>query len=149
MSRRAALTLAVALLSAALAAPTVRAQARAGAIPPEKAAHPNVLVIMTDDQDLASLQYMTRVHKLLADHGVTFERHTVEYSLCCPSRSSYLSGQLSHNSHVRGQSAPNGGYGNLNTADTLPVWLQQAGYATQHVGKYPNGYGMESHPSTL
>src|SRR3954447_15214949 len=147
MSRRAFSILAAALLSTAFASATMNAQVRAGAVATAKPAHPNVLVIMTDDQDLASLQYMTRVHTLLADHGVTFERHTVEYSLCCPSRSTYLSGQLSHHSHVRGQSAPNGGYGNLNTADTLPVWLQQAGYATQHVGKYPNGYGMESHPS--
>lgn len=110
--------------------------------------HPNILVVMTDDQDLASLAFMPHVQQLLASRGVTFTRHTVEYSLCCPSRSTYLSGQLSHNSHVRGQSAPNGGYGNLNSADTLPVWLQNVGYATQHVGKYPNGYGMESHPDT-
>ena len=36
-----------------------------------------------------------------------------------------------------------GGYGRLNQRDYLPVWLQDAGYVTSHIGKFLNGYGKE------
>ena len=39
-----------------------------------------------------------------------------------------------------------GGYGRLNQRSYLPVWLQDAGYATGHIGKFLNGYGKERAP---
>ena len=39
------------------------------------------------------------------------------------------------------QPAPDGGFDRLDDAETLPVWLQRAGYYTTHIGKYLNGYG--------
>jgi N-acetylglucosamine-6-sulfatase len=113
--------------------------------PTEPAERPNFVVVMTDDQDLASLEYMPHVQELLVDEGVSFKNHTVVFPLCCPSRSGYLSGQVGHNNNVRGNGAPDGGYGNLNTAETFPVWLSGAGYATEHIGKYPNGYDGSQH----
>lgn len=109
---------------------------------------PNIVVIMTDDQDVPSLRYMPNVKRLLTKTGVTFARHTVSYSLCCPSRASYLGGQFSHNNNVHGNRAPNGGYANLDSTQTLPVWLSEAGYVTSHIGKYPNGYDGTQHPET-
>lgn len=109
---------------------------------------PNIVVVTTDDQDLASVEHMPKLRKVLAEEGVTFERHTVSFSLCCPSRATFLTGQHGHNNGVRDNFPPAGGYVKLNPAETLPVWLQRAGYATGHIGKYPNGYGYDSHQET-
>src|SRR5262245_22387383 len=49
-------------------------------------ARPNFVVIMTDDQDAATLQYMPRVRALLADRGVTFNNMFVVNPICCPSQ---------------------------------------------------------------
>ncbi len=51
---------------------------------------PNVVVIMTDDQTVESMRVMPEVRSLLADQGTTFSDFFVNFSLCCPSRSTYL-----------------------------------------------------------
>jgi N-acetylglucosamine-6-sulfatase len=105
---------------------------------------PNVVMIMTDDQTLESMRVMPNVKTQLADRGVTFDNSFVSYSLCCPSRATYLTGQYAHNHGVWGNAAPNGGYYKLDSTNTLPVWLQRAGYQTIHIGKYLNGYGTRN-----
>jgi N-acetylglucosamine-6-sulfatase len=65
----------------------------------------------------------------------------VTYALCCPSRATFLTGQYSHNHGVRNNAPPEGGHAKLDHSNTLPVWLQAAGYVTGHIGKYLNGYG--------
>jgi N-acetylglucosamine-6-sulfatase len=105
---------------------------------------PNVVMIMTDDQTVESMRVMPNVKTLLADQGVTFDNSFVSYSLCCPSRATYLTGQYAHNHGVMGNAAPNGGYYKLDSTNTLPVWLQRAGYQTMHIGKYLNGYGTRN-----
>jgi N-acetylglucosamine-6-sulfatase len=104
-------------------------------------ARPNVVQVMTDDQTVESLRVMPNVRSLLAEQGVTFDNYVVNYSLCCPSRATWLTGQYAHNHGVRGNEPPSGGYAALDGRWTLPVWLQRAGYYTAHVGKYLNGYG--------
>ncbi|MGI5349183.1 sulfatase family protein [Streptomyces sp. CA-250714] len=104
---------------------------------------PNVLMVMTDDQWLESMRVMSETRKLLGDEGVTFDRYHPSTPLCCPSRSTYLSGQYAHNNGVRHNKAPQGGYDKLDEKKTLPVWMQKAGYVTSHIGKYPNGYGSK------
>ena len=101
-------------------------------------------MIMTDDQAVESLRVMPNVKALLADQGVTFDNSFVSYALCCPSRATYLTGQYAHNHGVWGNAAPNGGYYKLDSTNTLPVWLQRAGYQTIHIGKYLNGYGTRN-----
>ena len=91
---------------------------------------------------------MPTVQKL-RKQGVTFQRHTASYSLCCPSRSTYLTGQYAHNHGIRGNFPPYGGYANLNKAETLPVWLEKSGYATAHLGKYLNGYNANADSDDL
>ena len=105
---------------------------------------PNVVVLMTDDQTVESMRVMPNVKTLLADQGVTFDNSFVSYPLCCPSRATFLTGQYAHNHGVWGNAAPNGGYYKLDSTNTLPVWLQRAGYQTIHLGKYLNGYGTRS-----
>lgn len=101
---------------------------------------PNIVVIMTDDQDAASLQVMPKTKRLLGDRGTTFTNSFVNYSWCCPSRTTFLTGQYAHNHGVMGNALPDGGYDRL-PASTLPVWLRESGYATAHIGKFLNEYG--------
>lgn len=108
----------------------------------------NVVVITTDDQDPRSLRARRAdgrpvMHELVsrvAAQGATFAESFVSYPLCSPSRATLLTGQLAHNHRVLGNDGPLGGYAALDHANTLPVWLQAAGYHTAHVGKYLNGY---------
>jgi N-acetylglucosamine-6-sulfatase len=99
-----------------------------------------VVVIMTDDQTLASMQYMPQVNRLIGGTGTTFQHAIATFPLCCPSRSTQLTGQYAHNHGVLHNSGPFGGFKALDHTNTLPVWLQQAGYRTMHVGRYLNGY---------
>src|SRR4029453_6804755 len=89
------------LIALALVAP------RGGAAP-ERQRQPNVLMLMTDDQTLESLRVMTNVRQLLERRGTTFTRSFVSFSLCCPSRATFLTGQYAHNHGVLGNRPPLG-----------------------------------------
>jgi N-acetylglucosamine-6-sulfatase len=102
---------------------------------------PNVVVLETDDQTMESLRVMQHTRQLLAAGGTTFERSFASFPLCCPSRATFLTGQYSHNNHVLHNAGPHGGYPALDHTNTLPVWLQAAGYRTIMLGRYLNGYG--------
>jgi N-acetylglucosamine-6-sulfatase len=104
---------------------------------------PNVLVIESDDQTVESMRVMDNVNSLIGNQGATFENSFVNYSLCCPSRSTFLTGQYEHNHGVLGNEPPFGGFGRFQTLhgdNNLAVWLQGAGYYTALIGKYLNGY---------
>ena len=53
---------------------------------------PNVILILTDDQDLhmQSLDYMPLLKKHLIDEGTLYRRHFCTNALCCPSRATLL-----------------------------------------------------------
>lgn len=107
---------------------------------------PNVVVISTDDQTLESFtpEVMPRTHELLVDQGTTFTDSIVVTPVCCPSRATYLTGEYGHN---HGILTNNPGYADLKRkGSTLPVWMQQAGYRTIHVGKYLNKYSDVENP---
>ena len=111
---------------------------------------PNIIVIQTDDQNPASLtpQTMPNVLREIAGKGTTFTDYIDSGPLCCPSRAVLLTGQYGHNNGVMWN---NPAYADLREKDnTLPVWLQQAGYVTAHVGKYLNMYGLATgHPNQV
>ena len=132
------LTLAALVFLASLAA---AAAGPAAAQAPER---PNVLVLMTDDQTTESVAAMPNVQQLLMAQGTTFDRSFVNFSLCCPSRATYLTGQYTHNHGVRGLAPPIGGYTRLDTTNYLPQWMREAGYRTGHLGKFLNGYGQNN-----
>jgi arylsulfatase A-like enzyme len=103
---------------------------------------PNIIVIQTDDQDSGSLNphVMPNAMRLISGAGTTFSDYIDSGPLCCPSRAVLLTGQYGHNNGVMWNKPDP--YGDLIGKDnTLPVWLQQAGYVTAHVGKYLNYYG--------
>ena len=64
---------------------------------------PNVVVVMTDDQD-NTLRGMDSVSSLLSARGTTFANSYTSYPLCCPSRATFLTGQYAHNHGVLGNS---------------------------------------------
>ena len=103
-------------------------------------ARPNVIVIMTDDQTAASVPYMPKLNAVLGDEGTRFETAIASFPLCCPSRATNLTGQYAHNHGVLHNNPPFGGFEALDHSNTLPVWLQNAGYRTMHVGRYLNRY---------
>ena len=104
---------------------------------------PNIVVLMTDDETVQDMGVMPRTRALLGVRGVTFARSYVSYPVCCPSRATFFSGQYAHNHGVMGLYPPTGGYARFNRWNALPEWLQHAGYATAHIGKYMNGYGTQ------
>jgi N-acetylglucosamine-6-sulfatase len=121
----------------------------AGSAAPGDQRRPNVLVLMTDDQTLESMRVMRSVRDQIAARGTTFTRNFVSFSLCCPSRATFLTGQYAHNHGVLGNKPPLGGFGKLDTSNYLPLWLQRAGYRTIHLGKFLNGYGRDTPPTDV
>jgi len=129
--------------------------ASASAFPPE---HPSFVVIQTDDETLDQLYTvfnaggidipaMPNTLSMIAGRGITFNRYYVSYPLCCPSRVSLMTGRYAHNTNVRGNVQPNGGYLGFKSrgafTHNIATWLQGAGYRTIHIGKFLNGYGDE------
>lgn len=101
---------------------------------------PNVVFVLTDDQDYASYnrRTMPNTWRLLGRQGTTFANTHDTTPLCCPSRAAFLTGQYGHNNGVLNNKP---GYETLRDNDNvLPVWLQRAGYQTAYVGKFLNGY---------
>lgn len=99
---------------------------------------PNVVVIDTDDMNQSDMSVMRNTLSLLAAHGTTFRNSYVSYPLCCPSRATFLTGQYAHNHHVLTDQR----FGDLDSSNTLAVWLRRAKYRTAMFGKYLNGYGV-------
>jgi N-acetylglucosamine-6-sulfatase len=103
----------------------------------------NVIFILTDDLSWNLVKYMPHVVEM-QKKGVTFENYFVTDSLCCPSRSSILTGRFPHGTGVFTNSGDDGGYATFkskgNETRTFATSLLAADYATAFYGKYLNGY---------
>lgn len=97
---------------------------------------PNIVVVMTDDQDMDSLPVMRHLMSYIGGGWVRFTSAFANDAKCCPSRATFLTGQYSHNHGVIG----NGKGNNLVDEHTLPVWLDDVGYHTGLFGKYLIGF---------
>ena len=100
---------------------------------------PNILLIITDDQRYDTLDYMPLTSARIFAQGLTFTRAYITTPLCCPSRSSILTGQYAHH------------HGVLDNTTSLegPTFVQDlhnAGYTTGLVGKYLNSWSGEARP---
>ncbi len=107
---------------------------------------PNIVLIQTDDQAYRQLtrRTMPNVTRLLTEHGTSFTDYVVSTAQCCPSRASLFTGQYAHN---HGITSNRPGYRALvDRHNVLPVWLQEAGYRTIHLGKFLNGYEEVADP---
>ena len=133
--------LAALLALAALTVPvlaSVEATAKAPVAPPVH--HPNVLLIVTDDQRWDTLWSMPIVQRELVDRGITFSNAFVSNPLCCPSRASILTGNYSHTTDVYRQTPPFGAFESFQDSSTLATWLHDSGYETGLFGKYIDAY---------
>ncbi len=99
-------------------------------------AQPNVVLIITDDQPLRTLENMPVVQQELAAKGIRFSNAYVTTPLCSPSRSSILTGLYAQNTGVLTNRPGAPSFAKSNA--TLGVWFQQAGYRTGFMGKYLN-----------
>lgn len=76
---------------------------------------------------------------------------TNEIYSCCPSRVNLWTGKSPHNTNVTDVNPPHGGYPKFvakgfNSA-YLPIWLQEAGYATYYTGKLFNAHTIYNYDS--
>jgi N-acetylglucosamine-6-sulfatase len=116
----------------------------AAAATPSADQPPNFLIVLADDQAQNSFKraYMPHTFADIVDKGTRFRDGVAAPPLCCPDRAGILTGQYPHN---HGVFSNDPGYPTLrDPGDTLPVWLQQAGYRTGFVGKFLNGYGRSA-----
>jgi N-acetylglucosamine-6-sulfatase len=105
---------------------------------------PNIVVVLTDDQDFRSVRAMESVRRLLGRGGTRFERAYATFPLCCPARATLLTGLYSHNHGVVDNKPPEGGFPAFRgRRHTIGVWLQRAGYRTAWIGKFLNAYGLD------
>ena len=113
---------------------------------------PNILLVLTDDQDADSISEMPTVQSQLVDRGTTYDRAFVTTPLCCPSRASILRGQYAHNHGLWDNKPPEGGFRGFQELgledSTVATWLDEAGYHTGFIGKYLNEYGDYDDPTT-
>lgn len=113
------------------------------AAPSDSAQRPNIVWVLTDDLSSDLVNYMPHV-KAMQKEGTSFSNYTVTDSLCCPSRSSILTGKFPHNTGVFTNTPPDGGFdtfhGKGNEDKTFATALKAQGYRTAMMGKYLNGY---------
>ncbi len=133
------------LAAASLAAPRLFAQGQ-----PSSPDHPNVLLIMTDDQGWGDLRSHgneridTPTLDRFAAESARFERFFVS-PVCAPTRASLLTGRY----HLRtGTHGVTRGYETMRTEEvTVAEALRQGGYATGCFGKWHNGAHYPHHPN--
>ncbi len=112
--------------------------------------HPNVVVILTDDQGWGDLSahgnsnlQTPNLDSLLRD-GTSFDSFYV-CQVCAPTRAEFLTGRYYPKTGVSGVSR---GQGRLNSDETTIAKLfQKAGYATGAFGKWHNGSQPPLHPN--
>lgn len=116
----------VALLPKEASVPTQDLTASSGA--------KNVLLIVTDDQNFESLKSMPYLAK--QSTWFKFNNAFVNTPLCCPARSTILTGQTSE--HTKVTTNPNSVL--FDDKNTIATAAQQRGYRTGLFGKYFNYY---------
>lgn len=115
------------------------------------AKRPNILFVLTDDQDLhmESVQHMPYLQRLIVDEGTTYSQHYCTVALCCPSRATLWTGRAAHNHNVTNVAPPHGGYPKVVQQgvndDNLFLWMQDVGYNTYYVGKLWNFHSVDNY----
>lgn len=117
------------------------------------ATRPNVVVVVLDDLDAASITFMPATMALLADQGMRFSRFFATTPLCSPSRASLLRGQYAHNTGILHNPAVPEGYRLFSSSGqdtvTLATLFDDAGYDTALIGKYLNGFTPLENPAYI
>ena len=134
---------------------TAAAPVSGPAVAQESSSQPNIVLILTDDQDLlmGSMDAMPLTRSLIGDQGMVMENFFVPNPLCCPARASLLRGQHGHNTQILYNTPPSGGFQRfleLGLEDaTVATALHGAGYRTGLLGKYLNAYPSLDDPTHI
>jgi N-acetylglucosamine-6-sulfatase len=139
----------VCVLLTAACSSGLRGSGRSRPATPAAKGSPNVVFVLTDDLSTNLVPFMPHVMDM-QQRGVTFSNYFVTDSLCCPSRTSILTGRFPHSTGVFTNSAPDGGfplfYKRGEEKDTFATSLSSAGYRTALMGKYLNDYDPRHTP---
>jgi len=106
------------------------------------AARPNIIFVLTDDQRFDALGCMgnriihtPHIDRLAAD-GTLFTYMFCTTSICCTSRTSFITGQYERRHHIDNFRTP---LSKRQLAESFPVQLRKRGYRTGFVGKWGLG----------
>jgi len=117
--------------------PESRAHAASQAAAATASPRPNIVFVLTDDMRPDEMR-MTADHDpgggfdWIRHHGVRFSTYVSTDNLCCPGRTTALTGKTSYNHGVQ---TNENRHTNLQR-DSLPVYLEDARYCTGFTGKY-------------
>ena len=109
---------------------------------------PNIVLFLTDDQDseLGGMEPLSKARSWIAEKGVTFENSFVSTPVCCPSRSSILTGMYQPHTKVVNNTLEGNCWGTewreTSEKESFAASLKlSSNYTTFYAGKYLNRYG--------